>query len=424
MNHHRQSAAVLFTFVNLGLATQLVAQTTQRVASGLVNPIYVTAPSADPTRLFIAEQGTSGSASIKILDLTTGTVNPTPFLTISGLLTGGEQGLLGLAFDPAYATNGKFYVDVIAPGGAFGQGITQVRQYTVSSNPNVASTSFNTVFSLDQPQSNHNGGWIGFSPRPGDTNNLYVSLGDGGNGYDQGAGHFEPGGNAQNPNILLGKILRLQINPTTGTYTNPANNPFGNEVFALGLRNPFRASFDRGTGDLFIGDVGQSAREEIDRQLASNPNGGENYGWRLREGTIQTPNAVGGARPPGNVEPILDYDRTVGTTVTGGYVYRGSLAGNLGGKYIFADFGNGHIFMTNPDGSGGRQEITSLLDPPGPLTIGSPSSFGEDATGELYIVDYSDGEVYKIIPEPVTTGLVFVGLLAGAARRRTPRRQM
>jgi glucose/arabinose dehydrogenase len=417
MNPYRRSAAVVFTGVTLGLALPMDAQTTQRVATGLSNPIYVTAPPSDPTRLFIAEQGVGGTASIKILNLATNTVNPTPFLTISGLASGSEQGLLGLAFDPNYATNGKFYVNVTATGGTFSQGITQIRQYTVSANPNVSGTAFNTVFSLNQPQSNHNGGWIGFSPRPGDTNNLYIALGDGGGGNDQGTGHFEPGGNAQNPNVLLGKILRLQINPSNGTYTNPATNPFGNEVFALGLRNPFRASFDRLTGDLYMGDVGQGAREEIDRQLASNPNGGENYGWRLREGTIQTPGSVGGPRPAGNVEPILDYDRTVGTTVTGGYVYRGS-ATALDGKYLFADFGNGRLFMTNPDGSGGRQEITSLLDPAGSQSISNPSSFGEDALGEVYIVDYSDGEVYRIIPEPGTSILLGLGGLLGVTARR------
>jgi glucose/arabinose dehydrogenase len=274
---------------------------------------------------------------------------------------------------------------------------------------------------LNQPQTNHNGGWLGFSPRPGDTNNLYIATGDGGNGNDQGTGHFEPGGNAQNTSILLGKMLRLQIDAATGTYTNPATNPFGNEVFAYGLRNPFRASFDRGTGDMFIGDVGQNAREEIDRQPASNPNGGENYGWRLREGLIATPSGgVGGPRPPGNVDPILDYDRTVGTTVTGGYVYRGDLAPMLDGKYIFADFGNGKIFTANPDGTG-LQNATSLFDPPGAQTINNPSSFGEDAAGELYIVDYADGEIYRIIPEPSTSLLLAAAALFRA--RRTRRRK-
>ena len=419
--HQRASLLpiVLAGTFSLALITSLHSQTTTRVASGLSNPIFATAPASDPNRLFIAEQGSGGSARIKILDLTTNVLNPTPFLTISGLATGGEQGLLGVAFDPNYASNGKFYVNVTAPGGTFGAGITQIRQYTVSGDPNVALTAFNTVFSLNQPQTNHNGGWIGFSPRPGDTNNLYIATGDGGASNDTGTGHVEPGGNAQNPNVLLGKMLRIQVNSATGTYTNPPTNPFGNEVFTLGLRNPFRASFDRQTGDLYMGDVGQVAREEIDRQLASNPNGGENYGWRLREGTIATPSGgVGGPPPANNVEPILDYPRTVGTTVTGGYVYRGSLAPDLAGKYLFADFGNGRIFMTNPDGSGGRQEITSLLEPAGTLAISNPSSFGEDAAGELYIVDYADGEVYRVIPEPTTASLFSIAAFLVASRRR------
>jgi glucose/arabinose dehydrogenase len=201
-------------------------------------------------------------------------------------------------------------------------------------------------------------------------------------------------------------MLRLQINAAAGTYTIPPTNPFGNEVFTFGLRNPFRASFDRATGDMFIGEVGQGAREEVDRQLATNPNGGENYGWRLREGTIQTPSGgVGGPRPAGNVDPILDYDRTVGTTITGGYVYRGSLAPSLTGKYIFGDFGTGKIFTANPDGTG-FQNATSLFDPPGAQSISSPSSFGEDAAGELYIVDYGDGEIYRVIPEPSVAALL------------------
>jgi glucose/arabinose dehydrogenase len=310
----------------LALAGTLHSQTTIQVASGLSNPLYVTAPPADPNRLFIVEQGVSGSARIKILDLTNNTVNTTPFLTIDDLWTGGEQGLLGMAFDPNYATNGKFYVNVTAPLGRFDAGVTEIRQYTVSANPDISETTFTTVLSLDKPQTNHNGGWIGFSPRAGETNNLYIAMGDGGKANDQGLGHGEPGGNAQNTGSLFGKILRIQVDPATGRYTIPANNPFGNEVFTYGLRNPFRVSFDRQTGDMLIGDVGQGSREEIDRQLASNPNGGENYGWRLREGTIQTPGSVGGPPPSGSVEPILDYDRNVGTTITGGYVYRGRLA--------------------------------------------------------------------------------------------------
>lgn len=417
MNRRVRVLCQLFAGVlTFTLSAPLHSQTTVRVASGLSSPLFVTAPSTDPDRLFILEQGAGGSATIKILNLSTGIVNTTPFLTITGLATGGEQGLLGMAFDPGYASNGKFYVNVTAPGGTFSNGITQIRQYTALTPDSADATFFTTVLSLQQPQTNHNGGWIGFSPRPGDTNNLYIATGDGGNGNDQGTGHIEPGGNAQNTNVLLGKMLRIRIDPVAGTYTNPPTNPFGNEVFAFGLRNPFRASFDRATGDLFIGDVGQGAREEVDRQ--QNLNGGENFGWRLREGTIQTPGGVGGARPTGNVEPILDYDRSVGTTVTGGYVYRGSRVPSLQGKYIFADFGSGRIFTTNPDGSGGRQDVTTLFDPAGALTITSPSSFGEDAAGELYIVDYSDGEVYRIIPEPGAASLLGFFLLSLLARGR------
>ncbi len=422
---NRSATFPLITAALLGCwqSTPLVAQTTTtvRVASGLSKPVFVTAPATDPSRLYIVEQGNAaGSAQIKILNLATNTLSPTPFLTITGLATSGsEQGLLGMAFDPGFATNGKFYVNVTAPGGTFNQGITQIRQYTAST-ADTAGTAFNTVFSLSQPQDNHNGGWIGFSPRAGDANNLYIAMGDGGAGNDSGTGH-DPGGNAQSTTNLLGKILRIQINSTTGTYTNPSTNPFNNEVFTLGLRNPFRSSFDRLTGDLFIGDVGQSAREEVNRQLASKPNGGENYGWRLREGTIQTPaSGIGGPQPAGNVEPILDYDRTVGQTITGGYVYRGS-ASSLYGKYLFGDFVAGKLFTTNPDGSGGRQDVTALLDPVGTQSIRNPSSFGEDAQGEVYIVDYSDGEVYRVVPEPGTASILCVAALLTAGYRRSRR---
>src|SRR5262249_40414205 len=154
--------------------------------------------------------------------LTTGMLNPTPFLTVSNISTAGEEGLLGLAFDPNYATNGKFYVDCVAPGGAFNNGMTQIRQYQVSGNPDIADTTPSNIkilLSFDQPQTNHKAGWIGFSPRLGDDHNLYIATGDGGNGDDQGTGHIEPGGNAQNVTTLLGKMLRIHVDPATGTYT-------------------------------------------------------------------------------------------------------------------------------------------------------------------------------------------------------------
>jgi glucose/arabinose dehydrogenase len=381
-----------------------------RVASGLSQPLFATAPPRDYNRLFIVLQ----TGQVYILNLATGARNATPFLNIQSRLTStsGEQGLLGMAFDPNYATNGKFYLNFVVPGGAFGNGTTHISQFQVSANPDVADTSVEKILlTFDHPENNHNGGWIAFSPRVNDANNLYISTGDGGNGNDQGNGHIEPGGNAQNLTTLLGKLLRIQINSAAGTASIPANNPFVNtsgargEIFAYGLRNPFRDSFDRLTGRLFIGDVGQDTREEIDVQLPSNPNGGENYGWRLREGTIATPSGnpvVGGSPPPGNVEPILDYPRSTGGTTIGGYVYRGKQIPALTGTYVFGDYLNTKIFTLNYDGvaASNFQAITGQLFPTsvGGFNLANPSGFGEDANGEIYIADIGNGNVYKIVP--------------------------
>jgi glucose/arabinose dehydrogenase len=389
-----------------------------RVASGLSSPLFTTSPPGDFNRLFIVQQ----NGQIRILHLDTGTLNATPFLTVSNIVSGGEQGLLGLAFDPNYATNGKFYLNYTAPGGAFNAGITKIVQYQVSSNPDIADTTpgtIKTLLSFDQPQTNHNGGWIGFSPRAGDDHNLYIATGDGGAANDQGTGHIEPGGNAQNKTTLLGKMLRVHVDPTTGTYTIPSNNPFfgsatlKQEIWLFGLRNPFRDSFDRSNDRMFIGDVGQDSREEVDVQQATNPGGGENYGWRLREGTIATPTGnpvVGGSPPPGNVEPILDYPHTTGQTVIGGYVYRGQQFPALQGIYVFGDYlgpepgSIGKIFSLNYNGTTASnfQDITSQLFPipttGGNVSLVNLSSFGEDASGELYLTDIGNGNVYKISP--------------------------
>src|SRR6266542_1845573 len=399
-----------------GLRAQMVpGLDAVRVASGLTQPLFVTAPPGDSGRLFIVQK----NGEIRILNLATGTLNATPFLTLTGLAVGGEQGLLGMAFDPNYVANGKFYLNFTVPGGAFGHGVTHVSQFTVSANPNIADpTSERILFTFDHPQANHNGGWIGFSPRAGDANNLYIATGDGGGGNDQGPGHIEPGGNAQSLTTLLGKMLRIHINSTAGTYTIPPNNPFvgvtgaRGEIWAFGLRNPFRNSFDRQTGRMFIGDVGQSAREEIDVQQPTNPGGGENYGWRVREGSIQNPAFPGEPTPPGAVDPIFDYPRSVGRTVTGGYVYRGQRIPNLRGVYVFGDFvgpdsgpGTGQIFTLNYNGiiASNFQNITTQLFPTsvGGFTFGTLSSLGEDASGELYLTDLSNGSVFKIVAPPV-----------------------
>jgi len=432
-------------FLWLFVATDLFSQAVQglaatRVATGLTQPLLVTAPPGDYNRIFIVQQ----TGQVRILNLSTGTLNSTPFLDIHSRLTAtnGEQGLLGLAFDPSYATNGKFYLNFTVPGGAFGNGTTHVSQFQVSSgNPDVADTSNEKILlTFDHPEANHNGGWIGFSPRPNDDHDLYIAVGDGGNANDAdgNVGHHEPGGNAQWNQTLLGKMLRIHVDPTAGTYTIPSDNPFANsappikrEIWLLGLRNPFRDSFDRLSGRMFIGDVGQDTREEIDVQQVTNPGGGENYGWRDREGFIQNP-AYATATPtptpvPPRVDPVFDYPHPpppsglAGQTVIGGYVYRGKQIPALNGTYVFADYlgpesssvnpnNLGRIYTLNFDGTSASnpQDITTELFPTntGGFTLSNPSSLGEDANGELYICDISGGNVFKIVP--VTPSIVIV----------------
>jgi glucose/arabinose dehydrogenase len=406
------------------------AITAQLIASGFSQPLFVAAPPGDTSSIYVVEQ----TGKIWRVDLSDNTVDSTPFFDVSSrIVSGGEQGLLGFAFDPDYTTNHKFYVNFVVPGGAFGNGTTHISQYEASSStvakmsqaqrakkkkkkhrrhhppphptPTPGPGGEILLLQFDHPETNHNGGWIGFSGRAGDDHNLYIATGDGGSGDDQGPGHIEPGGNAQNLRTLLGKMLRIHVNPTTGNFSIPSNNPLAasmnarREIFNYGLRNPFRNSFDRQTGDLYIGDVGQGAREEVDVQSASNPGGGENYGWRLREGTIPTPGGVGGGRPAGNVDPILDYDHSVGQTIIGGYVYRGTQVTTLAGKYVFGDYAAGKIFTCDPNGSN-FTDITAQLFPTrtGSIALSNPSSFGEDASGELYITDIGAGRVFKIIP--------------------------
>jgi glucose/arabinose dehydrogenase len=317
-----------------------------------------------------------------------------------------------MAFDPDYATNRKFYLNFTAPGGAFGNGVTHVSQFQVRPGKHRKRRIREKILvRFDQPQSNHNGGWIGFSPRPGDESNLYIATGNGGGANDQGSGHIEPGGNAQNNATLLGKVLRVHVDSVLGRISIPPENRFFGssafrpEIWISGLRNPCRASFDRQNGRMFIGDVGQNTREEVDVQEASNAGGGENYQWRLREGTIATPTgnpAVGGPAPLGSAGPIIDYGRSTGGTIIGGYVYRGTAVPALQGKYVFGDFLAGKIFTLDYNGTTASnfQDITSQLFPTreGGFGLGNPSSFGEDASGELYITDLSTGSVYKIVP--------------------------
>jgi glucose/arabinose dehydrogenase len=250
------------------------------------------------------------------------------------------------------------------------------------------------VLSFPQPESNHNGGWLGFGP----DGFLYIASGDGGGGNDV---HGIPG-NGQSRNTLLGKILRINVTGAE-SYTIPEGNPysedpsFKKEIWAFGLRNPWRCSFDRETGDLWVGDVGQDTREEIDIIPAGV--GGLNFGWRPREGNIQNPYGPYAQESPVTpaVGPVFDYSHSLGSSVTGGYVYRGSRIPEARGKYIFADYASARFWETTPNGTNGTtREITSELNPT-PRQIVSISSFGEDAEGELYICSLSSGRIFKIV---------------------------
>jgi glucose/arabinose dehydrogenase len=348
------------------------------VGSGLQNPVAITHAKDGSGRLFITEQGG------KIRILKGSQVLATPFLDISSRVsTGGEQGLLSVAFHPKYKTNGFFFVNYTDRAGD-----TIIARYKVSSsNPDRAlGGSRKVILVVKQPYSSHNGGQLQFGPRDG---YLYIGMGDGG-----GAG--DPGNRAQSLKHLLGKMLRIDVNNFTGPspYTIPANNPFvrttgaRKEIWALGLRNPWRFSFDRTTGDLFIGDVGAGKWEEVDLQ-SDTSRGGENYGWRHMEGR-HCYNPSVGCKTAGLKRPILEYGHSQGQAITGGYRYRGSKIPGLRGKYLYADFGSGRIWGATL--ASGRWRSTQLR-----ATNYGISTFGEDQSGEIYLADYFGGAVYKII---------------------------
>jgi cysteine-rich repeat protein len=366
------------------------------VARDLSLPVYVTAPPLDPRRLFIVEQ----RGRVKIL--AGGTVLPEPFLSIvdkvgccnperpSNL---DERGLLGLAFHPDYERNGWFFVNYINNAGD-----TVIARYTVSADPNRADVdSERILFTIDQPRSNHNGGQLAFGP-DGD---LYIGMGDGG-----GAG--DPEENAQDDSRILGKMLRVDVDVAEAPYyrvppTNPKPQAAGllALVWAKGLRNPWRFSFDRGSGDLYIGDVGQNRLEEIDVQPAGSA-GGANYGWDIFEASsCYEPEPPSSTCPdPANdfVFPVYEYGRGQGVSVTGGYVYRGCALPDLRGMYLYGDFGSAFIrsFELVGGAAENHRDWTATLAPGGGLRIDSVASFGEDARGEIYIVD-RNGEVFQIV---------------------------
>ena len=354
------------------------------VAEGLTRPLFVTTPPEDNTRLFIVEQG----GFIRLCK--EGVLQATPFLDLSALIgsTAGERGLLGLAFHPDYARNGILYVNYTNV-----QGDTVVALYCrYADNADLGDPdTAKILLTIDQPFSNHNGGMIAFGP----DGYLYIASGDGGSGND-------PENNGQALDTLLGKILRIDVD-TGELYGIPADNPFAgvatgmNEIWAYGLRNPWRFSFDRTTGDLWIGDVGQNALEEIDFQSASST-GGENYGWRNREGNICRPGEAQ-CDLPGAVDPIHVYSNLGSQSVTGGYVYRGAAVPELQGTYFFADYITGKVYaLTHENGENVVvTDETDSLTGDG-VTLGNIASFGEDAAGELYVIDHTAGVVLKMVP--------------------------
>ena len=346
----------------------------QTVTAVLSSPVFLTAPTGDVGRLFIVEQG----GLIRILNSLDGTPRATPFLDVSGLIvTGGEQGLLGMAFDPNYAGNGRFYIYYTNTAGDI-----VIARYGVSSNPDIANAGAQAILkTIAHPTNqNHNGGMLAFGP----DGCLYAGIGDG------GGSSGDPNGNAQNTNSLLGKILRLD--PETGSACG-TDNPFANgtggapEVWSFGLRNPWRFSFDRSTGVLYIGDVGQDQREEVDAVVGPNAGQGVNFGWNIMEG-FACFNPPSGCNSSGLTPPILDYSHDAGAcSVTGGYVYRGTLNPAVNGSYFYADYCAG--FVRSFQLQGGRpssQNTWPLLSPGGQIT-----SFGEDARGELYILTQTGG---------------------------------
>lgn len=376
-------AAALLCISSPGLAAvQLVP-----VVGGLSSPVFVGHAGDFTNRLFINEQ----TGIVRVLQ--PGSSTATVFLDIrSRVLSGGERGLLGLAFHPDYPINGRFFVYYTRAG----DGAIAIAEYRVSTfDANVADPTERVLLTIPHPtHSNHNGGMLAFGP----DGYLYAGVGDGGSGND-------PGNNAQNVNVLLGKILRIDVGPSGGSgppYTSPPTNPFfgsipgRDEIFAFGLRNPWRFSFDSATAQLWVGDVGQGSREEVDTPIV---NGG-NYGWRVFEGTACTNNDPSLCNPAAYIFPIFEYGHSNGRcSITSGYVYRGLEGTFPWGTYIYGDFCTGEIFAW--DGT----SQTVVLD-----TTLNISSFGEDERGELYVVNLG-GSVSRIVlpPPPCTYSLAPAG---------------
>jgi hypothetical protein len=343
------------------------------VAAGLSNPVYLTAPRND-ARLFIVEQ----PGRIRVVE--NGALLPAPFLDITDRVSsGGERGLLSVAFHPSYATNGFLYVDYTDRAGD-----TRIERYRVSADRNRADpASAKLILQVAQPFPNHNGGLVVFGP----DGKLYVGMGDGGSGGD-------PQGHGQNRATLLGDILRIDVD-AGDPYAIPADNPYvgqsasRNEIWASGVRNPWRFSFDREAGLLYLADVGQNALEEINVVPATSA--GLDYGWNVMEGS-RCFRPADGCERAGKVVPVLEYPHAEGCSVTGGYVYRGSRIPALRGHYFYSDYCRGWIrSFRYASGQAADRREWALGD------LGNVLSFGEDAAGELYVLS-ANGRVYRLDP--------------------------
>jgi glucose/arabinose dehydrogenase len=349
----------------------------QEIVAGLSSPLYLTAPPGDVARLFVVEK----TGAIRIIK--DGVLLTDPFLDLSSRIASvGEQGLLGMAFDPDYATSGRFVVHFTDLAGN-----TTLSRFQVSANPDVADAATELVIlTAAQPFSNHNGGQVTFGP----DGFLYLGLGDGG-------GSGDPDNRGQDLSDLLGSILRIDVR-STEPYTVPPDNPFAQsavpEVWSYGLRNPWRFSFDRATGDLYVADVGEGLWEEINVSIPAEGVGkGANYGWNIMEGSHCFRESACGQT--GLTLPVFEYSHDEGCSITGGFVYRGSAIPALQGHYFYADYCQGWVRSLRYSAG----VVTDQTEWPSLVPGGPVLSFGEDALGEIYVLDES-GRVSKIVPDP------------------------
>lgn len=369
------SSGQVATEINFGNRANLPTIALTPFSTGLTRPTDITGAGDGSNRLFVVEQ----TGRIRVLQ--NGNLLPDSLLDIRDRVrSGGEEGLLSVAFPTNYTTKRYFYVYYTN-----GNSDIVIARYRLAANSEVADpSSEEIILTIAHPTyTNHNGGQLAFGP----DGYLYIGTGDGG-----GAG--DPNRNAQNPDSLLGKILRIDVEtPAATPYLIPASNPFRgpndgyrDEIWALGLRNPWRFSFDRATGDLYMGDVGQGAYEEVNVQLATS-RGGENYGWNILEGNERFNNSTGDTT--GLVLPVAGYDRSQGASITGGFVYRGAAEQRLQGVYLYGDFVNGRLWGLRRDGTGWENQL--LLDSPYGI-----STFGQDNQGNLYVADYFGAAIYRV----------------------------